>query len=211
MKVTTLETLFLKELKDVYDAEKRLTRALPKLAKSAQSPELASAFRDHLEVTRNHVERLEEVFELIEQKPAGAPCAGMKGLIEEGEEMISSAEAGPVLDVGLVAGARRVEHYEMAAYTSLIALAESVGSEAISELLAQNLKEEEEADSLLETLAQSLVAEATDSEEEEVDEETEMEEEEEEIEEEAVSEEAAGGAGRSASVTQAPVKKRANR
>jgi len=116
-----------------------------------------------------------------------------------------------VLDVGLVAGARRVEHYEMAAYTSLIALAESVGSEAISELLAQNLKEEEEADSLLETLAQSLVAEATDSEEEEVDEETEMEEEEEEIEEEAVSEEAAGGAGRSASVTQAPVKKRANR
>src|SRR5438270_5115334 len=112
MKVDTVEKLFMNELKDVYSAEKQITRALPKMAKAATSEELREAFRTHLEETKGQIERLDRVFELLGAKASAKTCEGMKGLIEEGSEMMEDAEDGEVRDAGLIAAAQRVEHYE---------------------------------------------------------------------------------------------------
>src|SRR4051812_13079611 len=114
-----LKELFLDQLADIYDAEKQLVKALPKLAKSASSPELREAFETHLEETETHVERLDKAFELLNEKPKKKTCKAMKGLVEEGEEMLKEKEKGATHDAGLICAAQKVEHYEMAGYGCL--------------------------------------------------------------------------------------------
>ena len=171
MKVNSLEDMFLHELKDMFDAEKRLVRALPKIAKASHSDSLKEAFEEHLNITKNQVGRLEQVFGIIEAKPQGKPCAGMKGLIEEGEEIMEEIEPEALLDLALLGAARKVEHYEMVGYQSLISLAQNFAEEQIVELLQQNLQEEEEADQKLMELSEELMEMASGGEELEEDEE----------------------------------------
>lgn len=171
MKVETLQDLFLEELRDMYHAEKQLVRALPKMAKSADSEELRDAFVQHLEETKGQVTRIEQVFEHLEQKAKGKPCAGMQGLVEEGQEMVSQEAEGPIYDLGLVGAARRVEHYEIAAYSEILAMAEQMGESEVIELLRQNLSEEEATDKKLSQLSKNLLAEAPTADDEYNDEE----------------------------------------
>ena len=158
MKVENIESLFEEEIKDLYDAEKQLVRALPKVAKAATSEELRQALEEHLEVTKGHVGRLEEVFQLIDQKVKGKPCQAMKGLVAEGQEAIEQDGDDVMRDVALIGAAKRVEHYEMAAYQSAIMLADALGNEQASQLLNQTLAEEEEADGKLESLCQQFLS-----------------------------------------------------
>jgi ferritin-like metal-binding protein YciE len=155
--IDSLEKLFELDLKDVYDAEKRLTKALPKMAKAAKSTELREALREHLQVTQNQVGRLEQIFESIGKKAIGKTCNGMKGLIEEGEEAIAAQGTEPFTDLGLICAARRVEHYEMAAYMSLRSLAEHMGDPNVVELIEENLREEQEADDTLAEVSMQLL------------------------------------------------------
>lgn len=153
MKVDTVEKLFMNELKDIYSAEKQITRALPKMAKAATSEELRVAFRTHLEETKGQIERLDRVFKIL-GKPAGSKtCKGMKGLIEEGSEVMEEAEEGEVRDAGLISAAQRVEHYEMAAYGTVRAMAEIMGQKEIAQLLQETLDEEGKTDKLLTKIA----------------------------------------------------------
>ena len=122
----TLHEAFIEELRDTYDAEKQLIKALPKMAKAAASTELRTAFETHLEETRGHVERLEQVFESLGEKAKSKPCSGMKGLVEEGQEIIGEDFDDDVKDTGLIGAGRKVEHYEIIAYESIIALAKAV-------------------------------------------------------------------------------------
>ena len=119
MKVESIEDLFLDELKDLYSAEKQITKALPKLVKAASTQELSAAFDSHLQETKGHVERLEEIFQKLGKKGTGKTCEGMKGVLEEGSEVIQEIEKGPVRDAGLISAAQRVEHYEIAGYGSV--------------------------------------------------------------------------------------------
>ena len=119
MKVESIEDLFLDELKDLYSAEKQITKALPKLVKAASTEELSAAFDSHLQETKGHVERLEEIFQKLGKKGTGKTCEGMKGVLEEGSEVIQEIEKGPVRDAGLISAAQRVEHYEIAGYGSV--------------------------------------------------------------------------------------------
>ena len=153
MNVDTVEKLFMNELKDLYSAEKQITRALPKMAKSATSEELRTAFQTHLEETKGHIERLERVFEILDKPASAKTCQGMKGLIEEGSEMMEEAEEGEVRDAGLIAAAQRVEHYEIAAYGTMRAIAEMNGQQEIAQLLQQTLDEEGKTDKLLTKIA----------------------------------------------------------
>jgi ferritin-like metal-binding protein YciE len=146
---------FLDELKDSYDAEKQLTRALPKLAKAATSPELRDAFTSHLEETREHVSRLEQAFELLEEKAKGKHCDGIAGIIEEGSSIMEEDFDEATMDACLVAAGQRAEHYEMAAYGTLIAWAEALGHDDVAKLLQQTLDEEKAADAKLTELAES--------------------------------------------------------
>lgn len=149
---------FIDELRDVYGAEKQLTKALPKLRKAATSPDLAMAFEDHLKVTQNQIARLEQIFQLLDEKPESKKCEGMEGLIKEGESVIEHTEVGSATrDVGLIVSAQKVEHYEIAAYGSLRQLAKNINKEEISSLLEQTLQEEKETDMLLSNLAESLI------------------------------------------------------
>lgn len=157
MAVKSLEDLFLDELKDVYHAEKQLVRALPKMAKAASNPDLKQAITDHLEETKGQVERLEKVFESIDQKPKTKPCEAMKGLIEEGEDMMEEIEDESVLDVGLIMGGQKIEHYEIATYGALAALAERLGYDEARQLLEETLEEEKGADQKLNDIALSQV------------------------------------------------------
>ena len=157
MKIENLENLFLAEIEDLYDCEKRLTKALPKMAKASTSPELRKAFESHLEETQGHVERLEKVFGEIGKKPKAVPCEAIKGLIEEGEEMISNTEESPVRDAGIIAAANRVEHYEIAAYGAARTFAETLGLNSAVSLLDQTLEEEKKADQKLTKIAETKV------------------------------------------------------
>jgi ferritin-like metal-binding protein YciE len=157
MKMGSLEELFVDQLRDVYDAEDRLVNALPTLAKSASSPELKAAFERHLEETRQQVKRLEGVFKNLELKVKGKKCYAMKGLIEEGEELIDERPAQEVLDAGLIAAAQKVEHYEIACYGTLCTWAEQLGHHAALELLRQNLAEEKADDEKLTRLAEARI------------------------------------------------------
>jgi ferritin-like metal-binding protein YciE len=143
-KIATLEQAFVEEIRDLYDAEKQLTRALPKMAKASSSEELRNAFREHLEVTKGQVERLEQVFQMLDQKARSKPCKGMKGLIEEGQEQ-NEANAEPnVKDVSLIGAAQKVEHCEISGYGTVRTMAQQLNRKDVANLLEETLKEEEQ-------------------------------------------------------------------
>ena len=160
MKVESIEDLFLDELKDLYSAEKQITKALPKLVKAASTQELSAAFDSHLQETKGHVERLEEIFEKLGKRGAGKTCEGMKGVLEEGSEVVQEIEKGPIRDAGLIAAAQRVEHYEIAGYGSVRAFAQLLGKTDIVKLLEQTLGEEKAADEKLTKISESVNQEA---------------------------------------------------
>jgi ferritin-like metal-binding protein YciE len=151
-----LHELFLDELADIYNAEQQLTKALPKLAKTAKNDELREAFEQHLEETENHVTRLDQVFESLGESMKRKKCKGMEGLIEEGEEVISEQKNSRALDAGLIISAQKVEHYEIAAYGSLCSWAEQMGHNDALELLKQTLEEEKAADEKLTEVAETV-------------------------------------------------------
>lgn len=161
MKLTSLQDLYLAELKDLYDAENRIVKALPKMAEAAQAPDLRQAFEEHLEQTRGHVDRLERIFQMLNEAPKGQKCKGIEGIIDEGEEMIDMGEDAPpgVNDAGLIAAAQRVEHYEIAAYGTVRSYARRLGHSDQAALLDQTLQEEGETDKLLTQLAESSINE----------------------------------------------------
>ena len=160
MALSSLLDLFKDELKDIYDAEKRLVKALPKMAKIASSENLSTAFTDHLAETETHVERLEQVLELLEMPQRGKPCEAMKGLLEEGKAMMSEDAEPAVMDAGLIMAAQKVEHYEIATYGSLVALAQELGLEDAAALLDETLNEEKAADEKLSEIANTVNSEA---------------------------------------------------
>ena len=149
-----LGDLFLDTLKDVYHAEKQLVRALPKMAKAAQSAELRQAFENHLRETEGQAKRLERIFEMSGERPKAKPCHGMMGLVEEGAEVMDDFKGSDALDAGLIAAAQAVEHYEIARYGTLKAWAEQHGMQDVARLLDQTLAEEKKADQLLNQLAE---------------------------------------------------------
>ncbi|MCT4703662.1 ferritin-like domain-containing protein [Enterobacteriaceae bacterium H20N1] len=156
MQIKTIEDLFVHLLSDTYSAEKQLTRALPKLARASENPKLSEAFTSHLEETRGHVERIDQVVDSIpEFRLKRMKCVAMEGLIEEGQEVIDSVDKGAVRDAGLIAAAQKVEHYEIASYGTLCTLAEMLGYREAKTLLGQTLEEEKSADNKLTTLAES--------------------------------------------------------
>jgi ferritin-like metal-binding protein YciE len=157
MKLDTLKTLYVNELRDLYNAENQLIKALPKMAKAASSEELKEAFEKHLEQTKTHVERLEEVFEDLDEKPTGKTCRAMKGLIEEGSEILEEDGEESVLDAGIIVAAQKVEHYEIASYGSVRTFAELLGKDKSAQLLQTTLEEESEANEKLNELAEGIV------------------------------------------------------
>jgi ferritin-like metal-binding protein YciE len=157
MKLDTLKTLYIDELRDLYNAENQLIKALPKMAKSASSEELQDAFEKHLEQTKTHVERLEEVFEEIGERPKGKTCKAMKGLIEEGSEILHEDGEESVIDAGIIVAAQKVEHYEIASYGSVRTFAQLLGKDRSADLLQTTLAEESEANELLNKLAEDIV------------------------------------------------------
>jgi ferritin-like metal-binding protein YciE len=155
MELESLQDLFIEELKDVYHAEKQLIKALPKMAKAASSEELKMAFEEHLGETEGHVQRIEQIFEMMGKKPATKVCKGMKGLLEEGSDIIEEDAEDEVKDAGLIAAAQRVEHYEIAAYGCLRTYARVLGNKKAEKLLQETLEEEGAADEKLTQLAES--------------------------------------------------------
>ena len=175
-----LQELLTEELKDLLHAENQLVKALPKMAKAAKDSDLKSAFQDHLEQTKEHVERLKQAFEMLDEKPKAKVCKGMAGLVEEGQEAITEGKEmeEASADLALIGAAQRVEHYEIAAYGTARAIAEQMNRQDIVTLLSQTLAEEEKADELLTQVAQPLLEQAAQESEEEDVEEAELEEEE---------------------------------
>jgi ferritin-like metal-binding protein YciE len=159
VKESELKNLYIDELRDIYNAENQLTKALPKMAKAATSKDLRAGFEAHLKQTEGHVTRLEQIFENLGEKPTGKKCKGMEGLVEEGKEMIEEQE-GETLDAGLISAAQRVEHYEIAAYGCVRTYANLLGEKDAAELLEQTLKEEKETDQKLTKLAEKINLEA---------------------------------------------------
>jgi ferritin-like metal-binding protein YciE len=150
----SLEDLFVNLLKDIYYAEKQILKALPKMAKKADSDELRQAFQNHLEETQGQVERLEQVFALCDLKPTAKSCAAIKGILEEGEEDMKEAKDPDVLDAGMIADAQAVEHYEIARYGTMIAWAKQLGMKDAASLLEETLEQEYNADRTLTELAE---------------------------------------------------------
>ena len=157
MELATLRDLLIEQLQDLYDAEHRITKALPKMARAAKSPELKDAFEKHLAETRGQIERLTQVFELLGKKARKKACKAMQGLIEEGEETIKEQADPEVKDAALIAAAQRVEHYEMAAYGTVRAYARLLKETAVVKLLEQTYKEEKATDDSLSKLAESTI------------------------------------------------------
>jgi ferritin-like metal-binding protein YciE len=157
MKLDTLQKLYTSELRDLYNAENQLLKALPKMAKAASSEELKDAFEKHLEQTKSHVERLERVFEELDEKPKGKTCRAMKGLVEEGSEILQQDGEESVLDAGIIVAAQKVEHYEIAGYGSVRTFAHLLGQDKAAELLQTTLDEESETNELLNRLAESII------------------------------------------------------
>ena len=155
---SSLLEFFTDALKDIYWAEKHLVKALPKMKKAATSEELQEAIENHLEETKGHVERLEEVFELLEVKPQAKKCDAMAGILEEGDGIVDETEDGSATrDVGIILAAQKVEHYEIATYGGLTQLAKTLGRDDIAEILHETLSEEKAADELLTSIAESGV------------------------------------------------------
>src|ERR1700761_4442135 len=158
-----LHEVMLEELRDLYSAESQLTKALPKLVSAAEDEELQVALAEHLEETKVQVERLKEVFALLEEKPTGKHCNGMEGLIEEGKEAIDEKEEGEPYDIGLIGAAARVEHYEIAGYTAVIAMLHGLGLDEAADKLQETLAEENTALEKLEAKIQELIQTAASS------------------------------------------------
>jgi ferritin-like metal-binding protein YciE len=157
MQMESLQDLFVDQLKDLYNAENQLVKALPKLAKSSTAPELKNAFESHLAETKGHVERLEQIFDQLGTSPGGKTCKAMKGLIEEGAEMMGEKAEPEIMDAGLIAAAQRVEHYEMAGYGVVRTFAKLLGNDDAARLLQETLNEEGAADKKLTELAESVI------------------------------------------------------
>jgi len=156
MTVKTIEDLFIHELSDIYSAEKQLTKALPRLARASSSPDLAAAFESHLEETQGQVERIDQIVDILGIKLKRMKCAAMEGLVEEGKEVIEEIEKGPLRDVALIGGGNKVEHYEIASYGTLAALAKQLGYTEAVPLLLETLEEEKAADEKLTLLGEQL-------------------------------------------------------
>lgn len=159
-KLDSLEVLLAQEIKDLYSAENQLVKALPKMAKAATSPELQEAINTHLEETKVHAERLEEVAKLLDITPKGKVCKAMKGLVEEGAEVIEEEGDGTVIDLAIIGAAQKVEHYEIASYGTAQALAEALGLDDVAEILQTTLDEEGNTDKLLTSIAEGLTPSA---------------------------------------------------
>jgi ferritin-like metal-binding protein YciE len=158
--LTTIKDLLEEEIKDLYSAEKQLTKAIPKMAKGSNNTELASAFEAHLKETENQVKRLEKVAQLLGTEPTGKKCHGMEGVIEEGAEALDEDGNENVLDLGIIGAGSRVEHYEMAGYMTAISLATQLGQNEVVSLLNETLKEEQAAENKLRTIAQTIIKSA---------------------------------------------------
>lgn len=156
MPVKTVQDLFVEELRDIYHAERQITKALPKMVKAASSPELKQAFELHLEQTRGQIERLDQVFEHLDLPKRAKKCEAMEGLLEEARSSMEDIEDDAVLDVGMIINAQKVEHYEIAGYGSLVALAKQLGHSEVASLLAATLEEEKETDQKLSEVAQAM-------------------------------------------------------
>jgi len=160
MKIETLQELFIDELKDLYSAETQIIKALPKMIKNANSDELRGAFEEHLEQTKGHVDRLDQIFGELNASPKGKKCTGMEGLLEEGKELMAEDIEPEVLDAGLISAAQRVEHYEIAGYGTVRTYAELLGLDEAAKLLQETLDEEKETDRKLTSIAESVNVEA---------------------------------------------------
>lgn len=156
MKMQSLQDLLVDQVRDLYDAEKQLVKALPKMASAASSPELKKAFEEHLRQTTGQVSRLEEVFKHLSHSAKGKTCKAMEGLVEEGEEIIDAKAEPEVRDAGLIAAAQKVEHYEIAGYGCLSTWAEQLSLDEVKRLFAQTLQEEKQTDELLNQIAEKL-------------------------------------------------------
>lgn len=157
MEMESLRELYIDELKDLYSAEKQITKALPKMVKNANNPQLKKAFSHHLEQTEGHVERLERIFDMLGESPRGKKCKGMEGLIEEAKELLEEDAAEEVLDAGLISKAQHVEHYEMAGYGTVRTYAQQLGFNDQAKLLQQTLDEEGETNEMLTEIAETSV------------------------------------------------------
>jgi ferritin-like metal-binding protein YciE len=157
MALGSLHGLYVDELKDLYNAENQLLKALPRMAKAASNPDLKAAFTEHPGVTRGQVERLERIFKGLGVSPKGKRCRAMEGLVEEGKELLEQSAAASVMDAGLICAAQKVEHYEIAGYGSARTFAERLGYEEAARLLQETLDEEKETDRTLTELAESIV------------------------------------------------------
>lgn len=156
----SLKKLYVDELKDLYSAENQLVKALPKMAKAASSDELRTGFEEHLKQTKGQVQRLEEIFESLDESPKGKKCVGMEGLVKEGSEVMEEGFEDAVLDAGLIGAARRVEHYEMAAYGAVCEIAKVLGETKHASLLEKTLAEETQTDQKLAELAEEVNSQA---------------------------------------------------
>jgi ferritin-like metal-binding protein YciE len=157
MTVKTLNDLFVETLKDLYYVEKKLVKTLPKLAKKATSPELKQAMEDHLEETETHVQRLEKIFEMLDQRATAKTCEALEGLIRESDEVTGEIDDEQTLDAALISSAQTVEHYEIARYGTLACWAAEIGNTDIAELLEQTLEEEKAADEKLSMIAEDQI------------------------------------------------------
>jgi ferritin-like metal-binding protein YciE len=176
MKEAKFDELFKEELQDLYDAEKQIIQALPKMVEAASSEELKSAFEEHLEQTKEQVKRLDRVFQAIGERPQSKTCEGMQGLLKEGEKIIKEIPKSPVLDAAIIGAAQKVEHYEISGYGTARTMAEMLGQQDAAELLEETLDEEKATDETLTEIAESIMS-GEDSEEDEEEEEEEIEEE----------------------------------
>jgi ferritin-like metal-binding protein YciE len=157
MKLTTLRDLYVEQLQDLHSAETQLVEALPKMAKAASHSQLQSAFKEHLEQTKTHAQRIEQILGTLGAKTGGQKCQAMEGLIKEGEEMIKSRGDSDAIDAGLIAAAQRVEHYEIAGYGCVRTYARTLGDEQAARLLQQTLDEEGMTDKKLTNLAEEVI------------------------------------------------------
>jgi len=177
---TQLQEFFMESLKDIYWAEKRLTKALPKLQKAATTQQLKAAIEEHLNQTQEHVARIEEAFQMMGKKAQAKKCEAMEGLVKEGESILEETEKGSMTrDAGIISAAQKVEHYEIATYGTLVTLAKTMGEDDVAELLSQTLEEEKQTDQTLTGIAENGInwsAEEEEAEEGEEEEESEEEE-----------------------------------
>lgn len=162
MKIDSLQKLYIEELRDLHSAERQIIQALPKMVKGATHPDLKAAFEEHLEVSKGHLARLDQIFDKLGKKGTGKKCKGMEGVLAEGKEMLEEDMLPEVLDAALISAAQHVEHYEMAGYGTVRTYAELLGETEAAKLLQQTLDEEGDADKTLTKLAQSINVEAED-------------------------------------------------